>query len=144
MSFSQYQDVWWLFNEDAPIQNALLKLATNSLCLSLLRISVHPKSNLQVVFDNPAFYFPALQISIEIIDDQDIYIDKLLDVLGNSHPIKKLILNIRQEYPLDIIQKFVDTCTFLTYFGCVLVPLQNEPEGAERMLGNIAEVDNYV
>ncbi|KAJ4463568.1 hypothetical protein C8J55DRAFT_494291 [Lentinula edodes] len=109
MSFSQYQDVWWLFNEDAPIQNALLKLATN-----------------------------------KIIDDQDIYIDKLLDVLGNSHPIKKLILNIQQEYPLDIIQKFVDICTFLTYFGCVLVPLQNEPEGDERMLGNIAEVDNYV
>lgn len=67
-------------------------------------------------------------LCLEIEDDQDPYLDKLLEVLNHLQVVRKLILNIKRECATDIIYKFLNVCPFLTFIGCKVVPLSNITE----------------
>ncbi|KAJ4487103.1 hypothetical protein C8J55DRAFT_487272 [Lentinula edodes] len=65
---------------------------------------------------------------LEIEDDDDPYVEKLLEVLNHLQAVRKLILNIKLECATHIIYKFLNVCPFLTFIGCKVVPLSNITE----------------
>ncbi|KAJ3905137.1 hypothetical protein F5879DRAFT_921717 [Lentinula edodes] len=67
-------------------------------------------------------------LCLEIEDDQDPYLEKLLEILNHLQAVRKLILNIKRECATDIIYKFLNACPFLTFIGCKVVPLSNITE----------------